>query len=517
MRYVLKCKSMDLRGIIMERYPFRNLNTYMDYLKFDHDSIIDMFTINQLIGDENIAWVLTESEFIELDAPILIDESIKLNKNAKLGWYGRCESYKDEYGSKLNLKNYAQYIDEVYYPVFENQGYFISWSSRVESANQPFSELEEGKLYYFNFKSDDIPNIPGLTLFSDASLGASVCGETSNTINNKLNKEFNLIWFGECESEIKEYEITNENILEVYQFSTHENKHKILYYLKGNSKSTLSRLEFGNAYYIKLSSNTEITIPGAVVSDFEVKSTFAPVHPIRLRDCTNITTPTPKATPTPKQETGCCDNKNTSVEVTNGDAPYTNGITFDGGNLTGTLCWDALTPTSDLPSTYYIMLDSESSGQGLKLNISAQFTNGNVFRFVNSNGDCYEGKLEKQDPEKNVFLKISSEPTTPTPTLNLSDCCDNKDVHVSISENWTNTPITKNYLEIYKSNISGILCWNALSETPGDKKEYKVYLNWNNNAQGFMIRTSVDLSNVEFSFSQTALEKSQYGDCYSEN
>jgi len=134
---------------------------------------------------------------------------------------------------------------------------------------------------------------------------------------------------------------------------------------------------------------------------------------------------------------------------------------------------------------------------------------------VNSNGDCYEGKLEKQDPEKNVFLKISSEPTTPTPTLNLSDCCDNKDVHVSISENWTNTPITKNYLEIYKSNISGILCWNALSETPGDKKEYKVYLNWNNNAQGFMIRTSVDLSNVEFSFSQTALEKSQYGDCYS--
>ena len=129
-------------------------------------------------------------------------------------------------------------------------------------------------------------------------------------------------------------------------------------------------------------------------------------------------TPTPKKTPTPtpKQETGCCDNKNTSVEVTNGDAPYTNGITFDGGNLTGTLCWDALTPTSDLPSTYYIMLDSESSGQGLKLNISAQFTNGNVFRFVNSNGDCYEGKLEKQDPEKNVFVKISSEPTTPTPT-----------------------------------------------------------------------------------------------------
>jgi len=35
---------------------------------------------------------------------------------------------------------------------------------------------------------------------------------------------------------------------------------------------------------------------------------------------------------------------------------------------------------------------------------------------VNSNGDCYEGKLEKQDPERNVFLKISSEPTTPTPT-----------------------------------------------------------------------------------------------------
>jgi len=111
----------------------------------------------------------------------------------------------------------------------------------------------------------------------------------------------------------------------------------------------------------------------------------------------------------------CCLDFDKSAEILDGDSVTNNGITFDGGNLTGTLCWNSLTPSADLPSTYFIYLDNETSGQGLKLNISAKFTNGNVFRFTNPNGDCYEGKLEKQDPERNVFLKISSEPTTPTP------------------------------------------------------------------------------------------------------
>ena len=202
------------------------------------------------------------------------------------------------------------------------------------------------------------------------------------------------------------------NILEVYQFSENGNAINGVYFANDSSKSTISKLKYGNGYFVRLKKNTTQKIDGCIVSDHAVLHTFAPTHPLRLKDCEILeSTPTPEPPATPFGSV-CCSDDDVKLEMVNADVSVTKNYVTAMGQV-GTLCWEEI-EQAGTPSHFVCWLETIGDlNKAMSISSSGDISN-RIFRFISSDGVCYETKLTSET--ENIFRKLGEvEQPTPTP------------------------------------------------------------------------------------------------------
>ena len=320
MRYVaetmLNADLIDLQKI----FPFKQLQIIgEDIFSFEFTDE-NLHLIDDLVNNSAILRVYTEDSYRQLNKNVQFSQ---MNSSFKLLWYGRCNNFEYEHGGSLNLEQNKDALLEVWKQTSDTKG-FVSWNAKIHnSVSQPFSTIKEGNLFLVKLDKNTTLEINGLADTNQTEmLGISNCGFNNNTYTSELKNEYNLIWYGVCEGNSTDVVdlTTLPNVQEVHQFSEEGYAINGVYYAGDASKSTISKLKFGNGYFVRLKKNTTQSITGCAVSDHVVLNTFAPTHPMRLKDCgeteltptpipaptpTSVSTPTPEPTPTPFNEF-CC-------------------------------------------------------------------------------------------------------------------------------------------------------------------------------------------------------------------
>ena len=446
-------------------FPLRHIQILRDdLLSFEYDALIDSFLISDLADNPDISRVYLEPRGRSYKFESSLTE---LTDKFRLMWYGRCDAIESEYGSKLELGDHASELESVWKPL-PNSDAFVSWSSKIhDSVSQPFSEVTEGKLYLFKSSQSTPFTAPGLTdTNGNEKLGISQCSYTSNFIPSTLEREYNLIWYGVCDDDSVEYCNLADypKIKEVYQFSNEGNTFNGVYFSNDLTKSTITKLQFGNGYLVRLEKNERETIPNCAVSDHAVLNTFAPVHPLRLQDCMiPEPTPTPQPpTPTPLNSVCCGDRVYT--RLINGVAEDKNYVSVV-GSPNGILCWDEITQESS-PQQYSVSLGGLNYEEGgISISTYGNIDN-KIFRFETEEGICYQGTLSD---ELNVFNIAGSDPVaTPTPTpQTTATCCSEMDVSIAITKEMAenSNPSGPAGITISGFQEGGILCMSGLTET----------------------------------------------------
>ena len=285
----------------------------------------------------------------------------------------------------------------------------VSWSSRIHpSVAQPFGFLKKG-LYFLNVKSKNV-ELTNVELNFVNQLGLKIQSYSVDISKTKVNHSFALIYFGICD-QISEYKLVDsDKILEVHKFTNNsiDNNSHLFWYKNDLESSTISKLEFGNVYYIKYD-NTSFSIPGAVVLDNNLLKTTNRAY------CGEDDS----VTPTPINTFDCCEDDHIKTILNNGIAPDVNNISAQ-GNVNGVLCWSRITEW-DSPKTFNISFGNDTYEYGgLKITTTGMVKD-IVFKFYTNENICYEGLLNYEDHVGvNVWKEVNTEPPTPTPTPIIS-------------------------------------------------------------------------------------------------
>ena len=442
-----------------------------DVFSFDCDDD-NTHIISDLIDNPAILRVYTESSYLKLNKNASLSQS---SSAFKLLWYGHCNNFELEHGDTLDLTQHKDTLQEVWKRNDDSDN-FVSWNSKMHpSVIQPFSSIKEGNLFFVKLDKNTTLQIKGLEDV-ESILGLSSCDYPSISSSNELKNEYNLIWYGKCGND--ENQIVNlsliPNILEVYQFSEKGNYINGVYYANDSSKSTISKLKYGNGYFVKLKKNTTQKIEGSVVSDHATLSTLAPSHPLRLKDCTSVgETPTPMETPTPFNYV-CCADDDVKMEISSQVNETKNYITAKGQN--GTLCWEQIEEAGK-PSFHICWLETIGDlSKSILITSSGDISN-LVIRFISDSNVCYETKLTSE--KENIFRRLGevdalsptpvpqptpvSEEATPTPKQIVTCCESDSGITITKGMEDTTNPTGPNGVTISGFEEGGILCVGTLT------------------------------------------------------
>ena len=450
-----------------------------DVFSFEHLEDKDNYDLSSVVDHADIMRVYTESSYLKLNRKNF-QNSLK-HEPFRLLWYGRCDDYSEQYGKILDLSEQKNQINEVW----KNNPYtkhFVSWNSKIHNLiPQPFSTIKEGNLYFVKINENTTLQIKGLSDTNETdTLGVSRCGhENSSLLMSQLKNEYNLIWYGVCESNLGESTEISEfsDILEVYQFSEKGNYISGRYYANDLAKSTITKFKFGNGYLVRLKQQTKIEIKGCVVSDHVELNTFAPVVPLRLNSCdvNSMETPTPYAL--------CCSGSKQSINIETAKNHYDNNyITVISDSVLGKLCWEEITTTS---SVEVFILKLENTNSILKISTNG-FVDGKEFRFESKSGICYTVTLKSQGGEfvlreiKNIpQTPTSVQPTptselmTPTPTPTSTPCTKSASLVSAVSSSEANTDwITSRAIDTRSDRG-----WSSARVETGENGDEWIYVN----------------------------------------
>ena len=200
MRYFAETNGTKDAIWIKNNFLLRHVQIFgEDLLSFEYDETIDSFPLSDLVTNSNISRVFIcnyqrtkfESSFIK-----------KFSK-LRLMWYGRCDDISNDFGSEIDLSNYRSKIDSVWKPSKNNKS-FVSWSSKVHpSVKQPFKTIKEGNLYFVKSLNSVPFSTAGINYSTEfGKMGISQCNHNSNFILSLLENEYNLVWYGICDSEL---------------------------------------------------------------------------------------------------------------------------------------------------------------------------------------------------------------------------------------------------------------------------------------------------------------------------
>jgi hypothetical protein len=200
-----------------------------------------------------------------------------------------------------------------------------------------------------------------------------------------------LIWFGNCEgSDETTFDLTSsDKILIVEEYT--QTGTGVRAYIKGFPSFTwgFSSLKLGHAYSIILEKGQdEVEIPNSVISYFEIESAGKVTSECGVQP-----------TPTPNQSAECCANYDNTIDVTAAMAaeentiPYTGtGISINGFQAGGTICYDDLNSSVEVPGKIYPISDAEFAIGGL-ISTESEITN-RVVKYVDTDGACWSVTLE---------------------------------------------------------------------------------------------------------------------------
>ena len=467
MRYFAETNGTKDAIWIKNNFLLRHVQIFgEDLLSFEYDENIDSFPLSDLVTNSNISRVFIRNYQRNEFESSFISQFSKL----RLMWYGRCDNISNDFGSEIDLSNYRSKIESVWKPSDDNKS-FVSWSSKVHpSVKQPFKTIKEGNLYFVKSLNSVPFSTAGINDSTEfGKLGISQCNHNSNFILSLLENEYNLVWYGICDSELPDYYDlqSSSNIKVVYQYSKEGKDFNGVYYANDLSKSTITKLEFGNGYLIILKPDSTEMIPNCAVSTHDEVTTSIPTHPLRLAECfEEKLTPTPtqdKITPTPLQS-GCCGEK-IYTTLKNGVAEDVNNISVV-GSPDGILCWDEINSENDQsPQQYSISLGGpDFKDGGLSISTLCDI-NGKIFTFQAKSGICYRGKLGEDDIF-NVVGDASSQPT-PTPTYKQSEnCCSENDVSILVTKEMAEStnPSGPAGVTISGFQEGGVICMSNLTD-----------------------------------------------------
>ena len=476
MRYFAETVDSIKSVWIRDMFPLRHVQIIKDdLLSFEYDSLKDSYSMAEFAGNKDIARVYLDDTFLRYKVNSNLS---KLENNLRLMWYGRCDEVAHEHGTSVDLTEHRSKLNSVWKPQPDTQS-FVSWSSRIhESVPQPFSSIKEGNLYLFDSSVSHQFTLPGLadTNVSE-NLGISQCNHTTNSISSVLDREYNLIWYGVCDTggdlycNLQSY----SEIKEVYQFSKNGSAFSGVYLSDDLTKSTITKLEFGNGYLVRIDKDIKnLEIPNCAVSNHVVLNTFAPVHPLRLSACSvSDATPTPtiiEPTPTPLDSLCCGDRVYT--RLINGVANDVNTISLV-GSPNGILCWDEIIETSSGISQYSVSLGgSNYEDGGLSISTSG-VAGGKTFKFETELGVCYQGTLANE-LGINIFSIVDDQPNitpTPTPVLvptptpqTITSCCDGMELSILITKEMAEStnPTGPAGISISGFQEGGLICMSGL-------------------------------------------------------
>lgn len=524
MRYVVETVLNADIDNLQKIFPLKNvLLIEDDVFSFEHSSQ-NTYLINDLSENPAISRVYTEESYQKLNKYASLSTA---SLTFKLLWYGQCGKFDSENGDTLNLLPHKDKLIEVWKKSPDTKN-FVSWNSKMHSTSkQPFSTIKEGNLYFVKLDKSTTLQIKGLEdTNSTQTLGTDDCDFNTTTSTDTLTSEYNLIWYGVCGKNSND--IVNlasySNILEVYQFSEKGNAINGVYYATDSSKSTISKLKFGNGYFVKLKKNTVQKIEGCVVSEHvELASNK---HPLRLKHCKTetSTTPTPASTPTPDTLICCSDS---SIKMTIEDGKTTtpkNYVSVTHSKVNGTLCWTEI-KSAGTAVTYNCPLEvSDWSKGGFVISVQGSLQS-NVFRFQAEDGTCYEATLTNNGDgveqssgggTLNVFKKIGKVEVTPkpqptptskpTPTPKNSTCCDSgSGITITKGMADASNPSGPNGITITGFQEGGLLCVGDLTETA---ELTSCFFKTSDNSFGGLITVSFKLTDANIKYRATN------GKCY---
>jgi hypothetical protein len=503
MRYVaetmLNADLIDLQKI----FPFKQLQIIgEDIFSFEFTDE-NLHLIDDLVNNSAILRVYTEDSYRQLNKNVQFSQ---MNSSFKLLWYGRCNNFEYEHGGSLNLEQNKDALLEVWKQTSDTKG-FVSWNAKIHnSVSQPFSTIKEGNLFLVKLDKNTTLEINGLADTNQTEmLGISNCGFNNNTYTSELKNEYNLIWYGVCEGNSTDVVdlTTLPNVQEVHQFSEEGYAINGVYYAGDASKSTISKLKFGNGYFVRLKKNTTQSITGCAVSDHVVLNTFAPTHPMRLKDCgeteltptpipaptptsvstptpipaptptsvstptpipaptpTSVSTPTPEPTPTPFNEF-CCSLEMISSKIENGVGMDNNYVSVI-GSPDGRLCWNEITEPSHVQQ-YNVSLGENYEDGGLSISVYGN-VDGTNFSFRTKSGKCFAGQLTSTS-SVNSFIPVDTIELTPTPTPEQTPSCCEGDVGTVITKGMSDStnPTGPSGVTISGFEEGGVLCVGTLT------------------------------------------------------
>ena len=475
MRYVaetmLNADLIDLQKI----FPFKQLQIIgEDIFSFEFTDE-NLHLIDELVDNSAILRVYTEDSYRQLNKNVQFSQ---MNSSFKLLWYGRCNNFEYEHGGSLDLEQNKDVLLEVWKQTSDTKG-FVSWNAKIHnSIQQPFSTIKEGNLFLVKLDKNTTLEINGLADTNQTEmLGISNCGFNNNTYTSELKNEYNLIWYGVCEGNSTDVVdlTTLPNVQEVHQFSEEGYAINGVYYAGDASKSTISKLKFGNGYFVRLKKNTTQSINGCAVSDHVVLNTFAPTHPMRLKDCgaveltptpipaptpTSVSTPTPEPTPTPFNES-CCSLGMISSEIENGVGIDNNYVSVI-GSPDGRLCWNEITEPSHVQQ-YNVSLGENYEDGGLSISVYGN-VDGTNFSFRTKSGKCFAGQLTSTS-SVNSFIPVDTIELTPTPTPEQTPSCCEGDVGTVITKGMSDStnPTGPSGVTISGFEEGGVLCVGTLT------------------------------------------------------
>ena len=497
MRYVaetmLNADLIDLQKI----FPFKQLQIIgEDIFSFEFTDE-NLHLIDDLVDNSAILRVYTEDSYRQLNKNVQFSQ---MNSSFKLMWYGRCNNFEYEHGGSLNLEQNKDALLEVWKQTSDTKG-FVSWNAKIHnSIQQPFSTIKEGNLFLVKLDKNTTLEINGLADTNQTEmLGISNCGFNNNTYTSELKNEYNLIWYGVCEGNSTDVVdlTTLPNVQEVHQFSEEGYAINGVYYAGDASKSTISKLKFGNGYFVRLKKNTTQSITGCAVSDHVVLNTFAPTHPMRLKDCgeieltptpipastptpipaptptsvstptpipaptpTSVSTPTPEPTPTPFNEF-CCSLGMISSKIENGVGMDNNYVSVI-GSPDGRLCWNEITEPSHVQQ-YNVSLGENYEDGGLSISVYGN-VDGTNFSFRTKSGKCFAGQLTSTS-SVNSFIPVDTIELTPTPTPEQTPSCCEGDVGIVITKGMSDStnPTGPSGVTISGFEEGGVLCVGTLT------------------------------------------------------
>lgn len=473
MRYFAETVGTKDAIWIKNIFPLRHVQIFQkDLLSFEYDESKDSFPLSDLVINSNISRVFIRNNRASKFQSSFVNKLSKL----RLMWYGRCDNISNDFGAELELSNYRSKLDSVWKPSKDNKS-FISWSSKIHpSVKQPFSKIKEGNLYLVKSLNSVPFSTAGINDSTEfGKMGISQCDHNSNFVLSLLEYEYNLVWYGICDSDLPDYFDlqSSSNIKEVYQYSKEGNDFNGVYYADDLSKSTITKLEFGNGYLIILKPDKTEMIPNCAVSTHDDVTTSIPTHPLRLADCfEQKPTPTPslvKKTPTPLNSS-CCEGK-IYTTIKNGVADHINNISVV-GSPDGILCWDEINDENDQsPQQHTISLGgADFKDGGLSISTLCDI-NGKIFTFQAKSGICYRGKIGEDDVF-NVVGDATSHPTptptlTPTPTImQPANCCSENDVSILVTKEMAEStnPSGPAGVTISGFQEGGVICMSNLTD-----------------------------------------------------